>query len=278
MGRIDDCNLNNIDPGVVRESRGLYHDLEMALRDEDDFHEFAKLLENTYHSHGHSAISRHCQTGMEGDGVMGFTEVAARDPVFYRWHGHLEQIMQRFRDEKMPSYSLDDFALADGISVRSIKTIVQKQSINSRKNLKNTLLTHEEVAHLKHSESSEIIYKRINHIPFEYRIVLKNPLSVKKKVIVRIWLGVVSETDRLYSPCLPFHNHSPFREYNKDLMIEMDRFVTTLRGVKREKIKRTSLQSAATMKEEGATLRGYVTISDILYFGRQRFQFLTVIV
>ena len=54
----------------------------------------------------------------------------------------------------------------------------------------------------------------------------------------------------------------------------MDRFVTTLRGVKREKIKRTSLQSAATMKEEGATLRGYVTISDILYFGRHRSPFL----
>jgi len=241
MGRIDDCNLNNIDPGVVSESRGLYHDLEMALMDEDDFQEFAKLLENTYHSHGHSAISRHCQTGMEGDGVMGFTEVAARDPVFYRWHRHLEQIMQRFRDEKLPSYSLDDFALADGITVRSIKTIVLKHSINSKKNLMNTLLTHEEVAHIKHSESSEIIYKRINHIPFEYKLVLRNPLSVKKKVIVRIWLGVVSETDR---------------EYKKDLMIEMDRFVTTLRGVKREKIKRTSFQSAATMKEEGATLRG----------------------
>lgn len=41
-------------------------------------------------------------------------------------------------------------------------------------------------------------------------------------------------------------------------MIEMDRFVTTLRGVKKEKIKRKSFQSAATMKEEGATLRGQV--------------------
>ena len=56
----------------------------------------------------------------------------------------------------------------------------------------------------------------------------------------------------------PIHNLSTFREYKKDLMIEMDRFVTTLRGVKKEKIKRKSFQSAATMKEEGATLRGQV--------------------
>ena len=162
------------------------------MRDEMDYQEFAKLLENTYHSHGHSAISRHCRTGMEGDGGMGYTEVAARDPVFYRWHGHLEQIMQTFRDQWLPSYAMDDFALADGISVKSIQTLISKDSISSKINLKNTLITHEEVAHIKHSENSEIIYKRINHIPFEYIIKLSNPLSIKKKVIVRIWLGVVS--------------------------------------------------------------------------------------
>ena len=211
LGRIDDCNLNNIDPAVVRESQGLYHDLEMALRDEDDFQVFAQLVENTYHSHGHSAISRHCKIGMDGDGVMGYTEVAARDPVFYRWHGHLEQIMQRFRDEKLPSYSLDDFALADRVAVKSIRTIIPKGSIKSRRHLKNTLITHEEEAHLKHSENSEIIYKRINHIPFEYKIVLRNPFSVKKKVIVRIWLGVVSDADRLLSQITSDLQSFPFQ-------------------------------------------------------------------
>ena len=84
LGRIDDCNLNNLDPGVVRETRTLYQDLERALRDEDDFQAYARLVSDTYHNHGHSAISRHCKTGFDGDGVMGFTEVAARDPVFYR--------------------------------------------------------------------------------------------------------------------------------------------------------------------------------------------------
>ena len=183
----------------------------MALRDEDDFQVFAQLVENTYHSHGHSAISRHCKIGMDGDGVMGYTEVAARDPVFYRWHGHLEQIMQRFRDEKLPSYSLDDFALADRVAVKSIRTIIPKGSIKSRRHLKNTLITHEEEAHLKHSENSEIIYKRINHIPFEYKIVLRNPFSVKKKVIVRIWLGVVSDADRLLSQIASHLQSFPFQ-------------------------------------------------------------------
>lgn len=72
---------------------------------------------------------------------------------------------------------------------------------------------------------------------------------------------------RYFTRFLPIHNLSPFREYKKDLMIEMDRFVTTLRGVKKEKIKRKSFQSAATMKEEGATLRGQVICytSDVKY-------------
>ena len=44
---------------------------------------------------------------------MSYSEVSARDPIFYRWHGHIEDIMQKYRDTKLPRYSLEDFALTD---------------------------------------------------------------------------------------------------------------------------------------------------------------------
>ena len=40
-------------------------------------------------------------------------------------------------------------------------------------------------------------------------------------------------------------------------MIEMDRFVHNLQGSDSEVIERESVQSAATMKEEGSSLTGY---------------------
>ena len=40
-------------------------------------------------------------------------------------------------------------------------------------------------------------------------------------------------------------------------MIEMDRFVHSLKGEEIEIIERTSIQSAATMKEQGTTIQEY---------------------
>ena len=42
------------------------------------------------------------------------TEIA-RDPIFYRWHTHMEDLMQEFRDKKFPSYRKADFELSDGV-------------------------------------------------------------------------------------------------------------------------------------------------------------------
>lgn len=35
---------------------------------------------------------------------MGGTATSMRDPVFYRWHGHMEMIFARFKD-KLPRYT-----------------------------------------------------------------------------------------------------------------------------------------------------------------------------
>ena len=48
-----------------------------------------------------------------------------------------------------------------------------------------------------------------------------------------------------------------FRNYDRKWMIEMDRFVHNLQGSDSEVIERESVQSAATMKEEGSSLTEY---------------------
>ena len=48
-----------------------------------------------------------------------------------------------------------------------------------------------------------------------------------------------------------------FRNYDRKWMIEMDRFVHNLQGSDSEVIERESVQSAATMKEEGSSLIEY---------------------
>ena len=50
---------------------------------------------------------------------MAFSETAARDPVFYRWHSHIEDLAQEFRDSKMPPYREEDFTLSG--DVREVK-------------------------------------------------------------------------------------------------------------------------------------------------------------
>ena len=123
---------------------------------------------------------------------MSYSEVSARDPIFYRWHGHIEDIMQKYRDTKLPRYSLEDFALTDDIEVTNIKTIVENGLLETDKELENILVTYFEEVDLKHSERSSIKYNRINHFPFKYQIQLKNQRKSTKKVIVRIWLGLLN--------------------------------------------------------------------------------------
>ena len=124
---------------------------------------------------------------------MSYTEVSAREPIFYRWHGHLEDLMQEYRDTKLPKYPKHEFNLQDDVKVVGIKTVMDKTILHTNENLENVLITYTEKKELKHSASSTISYNRINHKPFQYRITLSNPKKSLRKVIVRIWLGLYDE-------------------------------------------------------------------------------------
>ena len=93
---------------------------------------------------------------------------------------------------------------------------------------------------------------------------MENPNHIKRKVIVRIFLGIKDEAYTGYVEicmiikliiCMLL---SIVRDYDKELMLEMDRFVFSLSGDDKEVIERRSLDSAAAMKEQGLTLKRFM--------------------
>ena len=149
------------------------------------------------------AIATTCADCEGCTSLMVASESSARDPIFYRWHKHVEELLQDFRDKKLPAYEQTDFPLSDGVEVKDIHTILKKRTTGSKKTLKNILSTFKEesnVAHHKRDDAgmtgdASVLYTRLNHLPFEYKIVLKNPQRSTKKVIVRIWLAYLPDND-----------------------------------------------------------------------------------
>merc|ERR1711974_3280 len=172
-----------------------------------------------------------------------FSEVSARDPVFYRWHGHMENLMQKFRDERLPAYKKEDFVLSGEVAFESVEVWMERKP-----NKQNLLLTHWENATLPHRDDYVIEYKRINHYDFKFLLKMRNPNRVEKKVIIRLWLVPTNRT------CSTARYHPTTGTYNPKEAIALDRFVYKLTGRANEVIERRSTQSALTMKEAGLTL------------------------
>ena len=47
--------------------------------------------------------------------INGLLYTYVRDPIFYRWHAHIEDLVQEYRDKKLPPYTEHDFTLGDGV-------------------------------------------------------------------------------------------------------------------------------------------------------------------
>ena len=194
-GRVDNCDLSKINPENLAKLGKRYEQIiQISKRDNINYELYLKYVERYYHNLGHTIISKDCKTedtGASGHAVMSFSEVSARDPIFFRWHGHLEVMLQNYRDTKLPSYTLTDFQLTDDIKVSSIKTIIDEKSLKTE----NNLITHMEEVTIDHGHQTSISYRRLNHVPFKYQINIDNPNQSNKKVLVRIWLGVISDPE-----------------------------------------------------------------------------------
>ena len=117
-----------------------------------------------------------------------------------------------------------------------VVTVIDKEIAATEKDVENVLINHWEHTEIRHDQGTTISYNRLNHLDFKYLIGIRNENKVKKKVFIRLWLGLI--LDAIYS----------------SNMIEMDQFAHTLSGSAFENIYILSVESALTMKDIGTTI------------------------
>ena len=113
--------------------------------------------------------------------------------------------MQQFRDTKLQPYTIEDFSLADDVrevttqlnlelfstfSVSSVTTLLTE--VNPA-GLENILFTYMADHLINLDSKTTIIYQRINHQRYKYHIKINNPRGSRRKVIVRLWLGLATD-------------------------------------------------------------------------------------
>ena len=155
----------------------------------DTFERYGRYLDRSYHGSGHMRIAYACSSKKSDKvgNIMQSADASGRDPLFYGWHQHIEDLFQLYKDTNMGSYTKKDFELTGGLKVLEVKTILDKEALKTQNNIENILVTFAEKAIVgdKHHK-----YDRINHHNYKYQIKLANPQKSSKKVIVRIYLGL----------------------------------------------------------------------------------------
>ena len=81
-----------------------YRKVLEKMSDLSSYSEFGNYIQGYYHALGHNEIGQACSTQRPHDGVMTFSIASARDPIFYRWHLHLEDLMRAHRDKHKSRY------------------------------------------------------------------------------------------------------------------------------------------------------------------------------
>jgi len=240
VGRKDYCTLPNFASKELEK-------LELNLKQNryHTFEDFGRALEGDLHGRGHEKLAFSCRDfcpqakkifSNECAGVMHDSTTSAREPTFFRWHTHMENIVQQFRNEKFPKYNKRDFLLSDDITVEGVRTVLNGDVLQTPNEISNTLITYMEQANIAwHNRYSRIIYNRLNHKDFRYLIQIRNPRRLRKKVFIRLWLGIL-------------HDANIISSYDQKYMIEMDQFALWLSGDESEVININSKDSRATMK------------------------------
>ncbi|XP_044757267.1 phenoloxidase 1-like [Coccinella septempunctata] len=201
-----------------------------------------------YHNMGHIFLSyihdpdhRH----LESFGVMGDSTTAMRDPVFYRWHAHIDDIFQEFK-ATLPSYPVDQLAY-QGVTV----TKVEIHSNGGSNNRINTFWQQSDIDLSRGMDFQPrgpvfVRFTHLQHQEFNYRITVNNQGSSRRGTC-RIFLA--PKFDERGNPWL-------FTD-QKNMFIELDKFEVNLRSGQNV-INRASTQSSVTIPFE-RTFRDFDT-------------------
>eukprot|EP00088_Acartia_fossae_P019680 TRINITY_DN214_c0_g1_i3.p1 TRINITY_DN214_c0_g1~~TRINITY_DN214_c0_g1_i3.p1 ORF type:complete len:1051 (-),score=178.18 TRINITY_DN214_c0_g1_i3:121-3273(-) len=124
-----------------------------------------------YHNRGHVVISGMSETG---NGVMGGTENAVRDPAFFRWHHNIDLVFARYKRGlgRYPARDLD----YPGVTVARMATVSagRQNSLRTFLTVDTLQLNNEE---LLTQQGVGTRYERIAYDPFSIRIQLQSTVT-----------------------------------------------------------------------------------------------------
>ena len=116
----------------------------------------------------------------------------------------MEDLMQQFRDTKLQPYTIEDFSLADDVrevttqlnielfSTFSVSSVTTLLSDTDSTGTENILFTYRRSHEVNLDSNTKVNYERIDNWPYKYLIKINNPQGSKKKVMVRLWLGLAT--------------------------------------------------------------------------------------
>ena len=117
----------------------------------------------------------------------------------------MEDLVQQFRDKKLPSYTNRDFLLSDDVrevttqlnlelfSTFSVSSVTTLLSDVNPAGTENILFTYRGSHEVNLDLETKVNYERIDNWPYKYLIKINNPQGSKKKVMVRLWLGLATD-------------------------------------------------------------------------------------
>ena len=156
-------------------------------------------------------------------GPMNWDQTAPRDPVFYRWHKFVDLVFDDHRRNMKPHTKKDiEFP---GIEIESFEVELQpeeyhKKNVDKPLDKKNNFYTYSETKEYSvfnvDPQQKVTIKKKdfLDHIPFTYKIALKNKNKSDVMVCFRIFLAPETRDESL--------------ENWRSMFVELDRFVITV--------------------------------------------------
>ena len=225
----------------------------------------------SHHHLGHVLLAHLAPPSRTGGlpGVMASPATAARDPLFFRWHRHVDDILDAWQSTHLPPHDLSDGPrvlirkwLGDGLAPAhqspDILLCLDKDLPEAASpdfdgqrwgeatfagdywtspppafRLSSQMLRTRMVQHpVRLPDGREVLKPRLEHDPFHFFLRVENQLPREQKVTVRIYVAA-----------------DAFAE-DRRMWIELDRFVHTLRPSEQTVLHRPASQSSL-VRERG---------------------------
>lgn len=192
-------------------------------------------LYGDWHNTGHDLFAyAHDPDGryLEDIGVMGDVTTAMRDPIFYRFHKHVDDIFDRHK-RLLPQYNRFQLGY-DPINVNSVMCRIPKD--NTAPNVLLTFWQRSQVdlsggLDFQADGAAFVSFIHLQHADFDYVVDISNNSSQTLMGTCRIFLAPNCD-----DTCREFH----FNEHRK-LMVELDKFTVSCKCTRHININKTHL-------------------------------------